>query len=479
MKRLGNIYQDFISIDNIETALIKACKSNGRSTEDKAEKIKKIRENPRKYVEDIHSILTSGEYKTSGYSIYPFYEPKLRIIYALPFYPDRIVHHALLNILESYWDNRMQSCSYACRKGYGQHNAGTKCAEYTRKYKYCAQFDISQFYVSIDHAILKDILKKKLKDKKILNILFEIIDSIDTRKANLKLLYKLKEQGDKNPYIDKEISKLERYEKTFNGNASGLPIGSYTSQWFGNLYMNEVDVLLKQQLHCKACIRYCDDFLVFSNSKEELHNVKEVVLTFLKDSLKLLTSKAEVFPTSQGVYFCGYRFFPKGFVLVRKRTVKREKKMVKEIYANLLEGKASAETSINRLASIKGVLDWANSYNLRQSLGIDTILKSLKEIVMQGYPKNLNTKFDYLFVKENFDREYWQKDFQDLLDSMSDWFCEDTLGDTDKGIEDETHKIVIDKDTGVKSQFVYKENPNCKLYRLGFTKEEVESYLKS
>lgn len=377
MKRLGNLYTKLIDLENLKKAVVNACKPNGRTSPSKRKAIEKAKSDIEGTALEIQKIIINGNI-TSRYSIYPFYEPKLRLIYALPFYPDRIVHHALLNILEDFWDNQMQSCSYACRKNKGQHQAGQKCAEYTRKYKYCAQFDISQFYIAIDHEILKKVLRKKLKDKKILEILDEIIDSISTRDMNLKILHKLKSRGQKNPYIQKEIDKLNRYEETFR-NTSGLPIGSYTSQWMGNLYMNELDTYLKQVLKCKAVVRYCDDFIVFSNDKEELQKVKIKVKEFLFNNLHLLLSKSEVFPTAQGVYFCGYRYFPKGYVLLRKRTAKKEKKTIKQVKLDLASGRISKESALSKVASIDGLFKWANCYNLKKSLGIEELLKTLKE----------------------------------------------------------------------------------------------------
>ena len=129
-----------------------------------------------------------GNYKNSVYRIYSMYEPKLRLIYVLPYYPDRIVHHAIMNVLEPIWDSLFIYDSYACRKGKGQHKGMIKCSEYVRKYKYCAKLDISQFYVNIDHEILKIILRKKIKDKDLLSILDIIIDSLATREANIGYL---------------------------------------------------------------------------------------------------------------------------------------------------------------------------------------------------------------------------------------------------------------------------------------------------
>lgn len=254
----------------------------------------------------------------------------------MPFFPDRIVHHAVINVVENIWDNLFISDSYSCRKGKGQHAGSKRCMEYVRKYKYCLKCDISKFYPSINHDVLKQILRKKIKDEKLLSLLDTIIDSIE---------------GNKN-----------------------VPIGNYLSQWFGNLYLNELDMFVKHSLHCKAYLRYCDDFVFFSNSKEELRYYLTSITPTL-DFLKLTLSKKEIFPVNQGIDFLGYRHFPK-YVLVRKSTAKRIRKRMSHIEERLLNGKLSKERARSEIASAEGWLNHANSYNLKNKLCLNK-LKSL------------------------------------------------------------------------------------------------------
>lgn len=378
MRRHGNLWEKIISDENIVKALYNACKSNGRMSEEKKAKIKWIKENPDKALEDIKRILTSGEYKTSGYHIYPLYEPKLRLIYSLPFYPDRVIHHCILGILEPLWDGLMIYDSYACRKGKGQHQAGTKCGVLTKQYKYVAKLDIAQFYIAISHERMKEILREKIKDKKVLDLLDENVDSIATMQANIRYLNKMKKCGNGNKDIDKCLAKLYRYIE-FNNNApSGLPIGNYTSQWFGNLYMNKLDNYIKQELKCKNYIRYCDDFVIFSDSKEFLHSVCERIREYCAIELKLLLSKCAVFPTSQGVEFCGYRYFPQGYVLLKKNTAKRIKKRFRKLVYKFRNNEIDGETMLCQVSSTKGLLRWGTTHNLQKLICLENLDKEAR-----------------------------------------------------------------------------------------------------
>lgn len=375
MKRHGHLFEQIMSKENLSLALTNACRSNGRTSPAKKKAVEDVRANPEKWQQKLGESIEN--YAPSKYECFPLYDPKLRFIYALPFVPDRLVHHALINILSPIWDRLMSPFSFACRINKGQHKAGTLCAEYVRRYKYVAQFDISQFYVSINHRILKGIVRHKIKDERVLHILDRIIDSISTRDENLRHLYTMRDHGVKHKDIEREIKKLETSKERDNQEKAGLPVGSYTSQWLGNLYLNENDTYLKQTLRCKAVVRYCDDFLIFSNDKAFLQKVKELERDFLWNELHLILSKAEVYPTAQGVDFCGYRYFPEGYVLLRKSTAKRQKKTIQKIAEGFHNGEILREVAQNRLASIGGWLRWAKCHNFKKSSGYYEIYKEV------------------------------------------------------------------------------------------------------
>lgn len=377
LKRHGNLWSKIISEENISQAIHKACKSNGRTSIDKKRKIAWLKDNEETAIIEIQSLLMSGKYKTSKYFIYPLYEPKLRFIYSLPFYPDRIIHHCFMIALEPIWDRLMCKDSYACRKGKGQHRAGLECTRLTQTYKYVLKCDVSQFYIAINHDILKTVLVKKIKDKRVLQFLYEIIDSMAVMQMNYKMLSKMKEHGATHRDVYQSLAKLETYANVFGDKQRGIPTGNYTSQWFGNLYMNELDTFIKQVLNQKNYIRFCDDFLIFSDSKEELVKVATCIKNFCYGRLELLLSKCNLFPTSQGVEFCGYRYFPQGYTLLKKATALKKKREIKKVCTALENKTMPIEKARSIIASAYGLLKWGTTYNLIKKLRLDELQRKV------------------------------------------------------------------------------------------------------
>lgn len=335
MKRLGRVYEKIISKDNLRVALHNACK--GKSS---YATVRYIKKHVDEHIEDLHELLKSESYTVAEYRQKKIYEPKERLISILPLYPDRIIQHAIMNVIEDYWDSLMISDSYSCRVGKGQHVGSIKCMEHCRKYAYVLKCDISKFYPSLDHQIIKAIVRRKIKDTKLTNLIDTIVDSY--------------------------------------GDGKGVPIGSYLSQWIGNLYMNDLDIYVKHTLKCKAYIRYCDDFVIFSNSKEELKKIQGSVVSFC-ESLNLRMSKCDYFPTTQGVDFLGYRHFPNGKILLRKRTAKRFKRNVKRLEAMLQDNNIPLDSARSKVASMKGWLCHANTYNFSNSLKLNNLMDTINE----------------------------------------------------------------------------------------------------
>ncbi|WP_286821283.1 RNA-directed DNA polymerase [Mitsuokella sp. UBA4253] len=334
MKRYGNLYDKITDMDNLRVAFYKA--AQGKHYQDK---VKIVEENCDEYLMRLKEMLENGTYHTSQYATKQIYEPKERTIYILPFYPDRIAHHAIMNVLAPIMDSFMIYDSYACRKEKGQHAGSKRCMQMVRRNLYCLKCDISKFYPSIDHDVLKSILEHKFKDKRLIALLNEIIDSTNTQ--------------------------------------TNVPIGNYLSQWFGNLYLNELDTKVKYELCVKDYIRYCDDFCFFSLDKEELRRIRAWLPKYLQDTLKLKLSKCELFPVSHGVDFLGYRHFPR-YILVRKRTAKGIKKHLKETMYLLKHGRISKDQALAKIASAKGWIKHANSHHYTMATHIDDLWKEVK-----------------------------------------------------------------------------------------------------
>jgi len=302
-------------------------------------KVQKVERDRDILLEKLRQSLIDKTFHTGAYKIKKVYEPKERTISVLPFYPDRIVQHALLQVLIPIWEPLMISDSYACRVGKGQHKASAKAMEYIRKNPYCLQCDVSKFYPTIDHDILKSIIRRKIKDKDVLWLLGDIIDSTD----------------------------------------SGVPIGNYTSQWFGNLYLNEVDQRVTQVHKIQQYIRYCDDFVVFAKSKEELHGVLADIDDFIRNNLHQKLSKGNVFHSAHGLDFLGYRHFPNGKILVRKKTAKRIRQRIKMIPWQYKHGVITAEQAVSKVASAKSWLKHAKTYHLRMAAGMESLWNEVRQ----------------------------------------------------------------------------------------------------
>ena len=335
MKRHGNLFSKIIEKDNIHLAYRKARKGKGWQ-----DTIKRFENNLDENIKSIQESLINKTYSTSSYSEKTIYEPKERIIYKLPFYPDRIIQHAIMNVIEPIWDGLMIHDSYSCRAGKDIHAASKQTSEFIRKINpgYCLKMDIRKFYPSMNHDIMFDIVQQEIKCQDTLDLFEDVIYSMPDGK--------------------------------------NIPIGNYTSQWLGNLYMNEVDMFVKHNLHFKHYIRYCDDFIFMHKDKSYLHEIKGKVTDFINNNLDMSLSKDDIFPISHGIDFVGYRHFPK-YILVRKSTAKRVKQRLQKLPTKLSNGEITTDQYRSTIASTLGWLQWANSYNLRQDLDIDNMWEAI------------------------------------------------------------------------------------------------------
>ncbi|NOT60534.1 MAG: RNA-dependent DNA polymerase [Acidobacteria bacterium] len=222
--------------------------------------------------------LRDGTYQPRPYRVFEIYEPKRRMICAADL-RDRVVHHALCHVIGPIFERSMIADSFACRVGKGAHAAVARAQHFARRHRYYLQCDVSQYFASIDHAVLKALLRRKLKDARALSLLDQIIDfplPIATQ-----------------PEV-------------------GLPIGNLTSQHFANLYLSELDHFVKERLRMKGYLRYMDDFVVFGADKASLRAVHAAAQEFLAENLRLqLKERATVLaPVSQGLSLLGFRVFP-------------------------------------------------------------------------------------------------------------------------------------------------------------------------
>ena len=333
MKRHGKLFEQITDLENIRKAFYDA--KRGKK---KKNVIRRCEDNLDAVCTEIRERLINKTFTTSPYRTMYIHVPKTRQIFDLPFYPDRIIHRALMRVLEPIWSGLFIADSYACLPGRGIHSGSRRTMGFVRKFKYCLKMDVRKFYPSVDHDVLFAIVQKKIKCPDTLRLLKNIIYSVPDGK--------------------------------------NVPIGNYTSQWMGNLYLNELDQFLKHEHHVKAYIRYCDDFLIFHDDKKYLGRIAKIIEDFLASKLKLSMSKCDLFPVSRGVDFLGYRHFP-DHILLRKSTATRMKRRLRVLPALLAKCRITAEQYRSTLASITGWLKWSNSRNLQLHLKLDTLRKAI------------------------------------------------------------------------------------------------------
>lgn len=335
MKRYGNLYERIISIENLELA-----DRNARKGKTNKYGVKKHDVNRMENILRLHETLKRGEYHTSPYKTETIHEPKERLIYKLPYYPDRITHHAIVNVMEPIWVASFTRDTYANIKGRGIH----KCAEAVRHALrtdpqgtvYCLKLDIRKYYPSVDHGILKREVRRTVKCRHTLAVLDEIIDS---------------EQG--------------------------LPIGNYLSQYFANIYLSRFDHGLKERYGVTWYFRYVDDMVFLAGSKEELRRILEIVRIELAELNLELKPNWQIFPVdARGVDFLGYRFFH-GYTLMRKAMKQR---MFRRI-GQFNRGEIREETFAKSMSSWHGWLIWADSCRLRSRLN-GSIRRRMKKPVV-------------------------------------------------------------------------------------------------
>jgi RNA-directed DNA polymerase len=288
VKRLGGVWAQVASFENLLLAYRKARRGKGRSPQAARFALDLERE-----LLALRSELQSGAYRPGPYHLFTIYERKPRTIAAAPF-RDRVVHHALMNVIEPPLDRTFIEDSYACRRGKGVHAAVDRYQAWARRYPYALKMDVRQYFPSIDHAILKAKLRRRIKDARALQLLDVIIDTGPP--ARPEPVWYLG---------DDLLTPLTR--------RTGIPIGNLTSQFLANLYLDDLDHHIKQVLRVPAYLRYVDDLVVLDGSKERLADVRATVRERLAaDRLRPHPNKAHIAPVRVGLDLLGYRVFPDG-----------------------------------------------------------------------------------------------------------------------------------------------------------------------
>ncbi|MCC6499703.1 MAG: group II intron reverse transcriptase domain-containing protein [Anaerolineales bacterium] len=245
--------------------------------------------------------LRDESYQPGGYRSFTVHEPKRRKISAAPF-RDRVVHHALMNVIGPMLERKFIHDSYANQIGKGTHKALDRCTYLMRRYAYVLPCDVKQFFPSIDHEILKSVLSKTIQDASAMKLVEKIAASGEGI---------LNDEYDMTYFTGDDPSTGSGQGLFAANRPRGLPIGNLTSQFWANVYLNELDQFVKQKLKVRAYIRYVDDFVLFSNDKRELHEWRSAIIDFLASlRLTIHEESAHARPTWKGITFLGFIVFP-------------------------------------------------------------------------------------------------------------------------------------------------------------------------
>lgn len=327
MKRYGNLYERICSYDNLVEAFECAAKKKHKKSY-----VKKFSFRLEKNLLRIQEKLQTLTFRTSEYKTFKRYEPKERIIFSLPF-PDRIVHWAVMLVVEPIWTNYLTRDSYACVKGRGIHPLLKKLKSDLRKYPddttYCLKIDVKKFYPSIDHDILKIVIRRRIKDPQLLTLLDGIVDSVP--------------------------------------DGSGVPIGNYLSQFFANIYLSELDHQMKELYNVRFYYRYADDIVILSNDKAELHALVVAINHYLVEFRRLsLKGNYQIYPVeARGIDFVGYVTYHT-HVLARKAN---KKKLCRTVAGMRKAGLTDEDIRLQTSSNV-GFMKHCNSKHLLKILGI-------------------------------------------------------------------------------------------------------------
>jgi len=299
---------------------------------------------------DLQQALRQGHWRPGGYTHFVIHEPKRRLISAAPF-RDRIVHHALCNVIEPEFERRFIPDSYANRHGKGTHRAVDRLQVFARRFRYVLRLDIVRHFPAIDHAILLDRLGQVIHDDGLLDLCAQIVASGEGI---------LEQEYEMVWFAGDDLLAACR--------PRGLPIGNLTSQFWSNCYLHGLDLLVKRSLGCPAYLRYVDDFALFSDSKRQLYQWKQDIIAFLQGlRLNVHERRAQVTPVTQGIPWLGLVVFP-DHRRVKARKVRLARRRIGERFEAWQQGRISFAAFD---ASVQGWINhvrFADSWRLREQM---------------------------------------------------------------------------------------------------------------
>lgn len=325
MKRVGFLIEKIADIDNLRLAFWKASKGKRHGTS----VLNYQRELNTNLLNLSHQIL-ENELDIGKYHFFKIKDPKERLICASPFH-EQVLHHALMNICHPYFERFQIDNSYACRKDKGTYAAIKKAKQFSKKYPCFLKLDVKKFFGSIHHDVLKEQLRRLFKDKILLSIFVQLIDSYEN-KAN-----------------------------------RGLPIGNLTSQYFANHFLASLDHFIQTQLQIKGYIRYMDDMIVWHQDKDYLKKCRNTIKKFVEQELQGELKPALLNYSDRGLPFLGYKIFPTHTHLTQRSKLRyiRKLKYIEQQYHN---GNWTESQCQQKILPLLAFINHADTENFKKSV---------------------------------------------------------------------------------------------------------------
>jgi retron-type reverse transcriptase len=325
MKRVSGLFDEAVSYQNIRLAYLKTLRGKRNSV------------GARLFASDVdgnletaRQRLLAGRVDWNPYRQFTITDPKLRVISAAPF-EDRVLHHAIMNVLEPVFERQFVCHTYACRKNKGTHAAILYSFAQCKKYSRFAKFDVRKYFDSIDHDILKEQLRHIINDRRLMAILDSVIDSYETAQ-------------------DK-----------------GVPIGNLTSQFFANLYLSGMDHFILERLRPAAYVRYMDDFVIWTDNAEDSRRSVDNVTAFTASHLKLTLKQTIIGTSKQGLPFLGFLIKQGGIYLTRK-SKERVTRNIKAVKYLLFRAAIDENKAAEKARSIVAAIALARAHSLLMKL---------------------------------------------------------------------------------------------------------------
>lgn len=323
MKRAGSLIDKITSLDNLALAAYKAFRGKQYK-----QTVINFRKTFLENIQELRTEIIEERIELGQYHKFTIFEPKERLICAAPL-KQRIIHHAIMNVCHDIFDKNLIYDSYASRPLKGTHHAVKRVQAIMPGYSYFVKLDIRKYFDSINHGLLKMKLRLLFKDKRLLRIFDEIIDSY--------------------------------------GEGQGLPIGNLTSQYFANYYLSSLDHHMKEIVGCKRYVRYMDDVIILAKSKSEVIDYKNDYVKYANQELSLQVKPPIIGKISNGIPFLGFKIF-RNLILLAGKAKRRYRKTIR-ILNRLFEEKKIGELEYShRIQSMVAYVAFADSYIFRKKV---------------------------------------------------------------------------------------------------------------